>query len=132
MKESERRKFTRIPFTTEVKIVTDDREVFSKELENISLGGAMFRATSACVPAGTPCTFSVDLIGPASLLHIQVEAEVVRCDEQGIGVKFTKMDLDSLIHLRHFIKVYAQDPREINHEYFSNLVGIEQSEDGQS
>lgn len=122
MQPDEKRKFTRIPFRTEIKITARDRVVFSNQLRDISLGGAYVEVTAERLPEGEECVFSIDLIGPASLLRIRVEGEIVRSDEGGIGVTFTQMDLDSLIHLKHLIKVQAQDPDLIDHEFLENLV----------
>ncbi len=59
------------------------------------------------LPEKTPCTLNIELFGPASLLSIRMEAEVVRVDGNGNAVEFTNMDLDSLIHLRHLIRVHS-------------------------
>lgn len=122
MQNSEKRKFTRIPFRTEIKITARDRVVFSNQLGNLSLGGAYVETTGEPLPLGEQCTFVVDLVGPASLLRVRVEGEIVRSDGKGIGVTFTQMDLDSLIHLKHLIKVHAQDPDLIDYEFLQNLV----------
>jgi hypothetical protein len=125
MKEHEKRKFTRIPFRTEIKITAEKRVVFSNELSNISLGGAYVETTDEGLPIGEPCVFLIDLVGPASLLRVRVEGEIVRSDEKGIGVTFTQMDLDSLVHLKHLIKVHAQDPDLIDHEFLEHLVELQ-------
>jgi hypothetical protein len=125
MNENEKRKFTRIPFRTEIKITAGDRVVFSNELSNLSLGGAYVETTGEPLPIGDPCVFVIDLVGPASLLRVRVEGEIVRSDGKGIGVTFTQMDLDSLIHLKHLIKVHAEDPDLIDHEFVEHLVELQ-------
>jgi len=99
------------------------RSFVATVLRDISLGG-VFIETTQRLPEGAPCALEIDLTGHASLLRIQVEGDVVRCEDDGIAVKFTKIDLDSLIHLRHLIKVHAQDPATINNEYEGHLLEV--------
>jgi len=119
----ERRKFTRILFETQIRIMSTTSSFVSNSLKNISLGG-VFIETTHRLSEGESCALEIDLTGHASLLRIQVEGDVVRCEDDGIAVRFTKIDLDSLIHLRHLIKVHAQDPTVINSEYEGHLLEV--------
>ena len=123
MADDEKRQFTRIPFRTEAKITTSHEVISSNSLLNISLGGA-FVEVKESLPEGEPCVLSVDLIGPASLLRIHVDATVVRVEDEGIALKFTRIDLDSLVHLRHLIKIHAMDPETVDNEFTENLLEI--------
>ncbi|MBI5569546.1 MAG: PilZ domain-containing protein [Desulfomonile tiedjei] len=119
----EKRKFTRVPFSTKVGLTVDDHTIFANEMRNVSLGGALV-LTAESLPPGTVCQLDIELIGPASLLCIRVEGEVLRCDPDGMAIKFTRIDLDSLIHLSHLIKICASDPELIDLEYTHNLLEI--------
>ncbi len=121
---NEKRKFTRTPFETEIRVVTDDHVAISHRLRDISLGGA-FIALKTPLPEGAPCILHIDLIGPKSLLKIEIEGEVVRKEEEGMAVKFTRIDLDSLVHLRHLIKVHSQDPETIDIEFAQELLKVQ-------
>jgi hypothetical protein len=123
MNDKEKRQFTRIPFRTEAKISTGSRVISSNNLRNISLGGA-FVEVNEHLPEGEFCVLSVDLIGPASLLRIQVDGYVVRVEDDGMALQFTRIDLDSLIHLRHLIKINAMDPEVVDSEFTENLLEI--------
>jgi DNA-directed RNA polymerase subunit E'/Rpb7 len=57
---------------------------------------------------------------------MEVEGDVVRCEEQGMAVKFTRIDVDSLIHLKHLIKVHAKDPETIAVEYERTLLEVKE------
>ncbi len=93
---------------TRITITAAETIYVSNKLRDISLGGA-YIAIEAPLPEATTCTLDIDLIGPASLLRIQVEGEVVRAQEDGVAVKFTRIDLDSLLHLKtHDQGVYAR------------------------
>lgn len=112
----------------EIRVITDDRIVVSNRLKNISLGGA-FIVVDRPLEEEASCILSIDLIGPHSLLRIEIEGEVVRAEDDGMAVKFTRIDVDSLVHLRHLIKVHAQDPETIDNEFSSSLLAMEESED---
>lgn len=121
----EKRKFTRVLFETTIKITAGSAVIVSNRLRDISLGGAFVSASGTSLPEGTSCILEIDLIGRATLLRIQIEGEVVRSDEEGMAMKFTKMDLDSLVHLRHLIAVHAQDPKAMDAEYDKGLLELE-------
>ena len=128
MTNTEKRKFTRTPFEMEIRVITDDRIVVSHRLRDISLGGAYIEVDQP-LEEGASCILSIDLIGPRSLLRIEIEGEVVRVEDDGMAVTFTRIDLDSLVHLRHLIKVHSQDPDTIDYEFSSTLLAVEESED---
>ncbi|MDQ7781494.1 MAG: PilZ domain-containing protein [Desulfomonilaceae bacterium] len=121
---SEKRRFTRAPFQTEVRVISDDRIVVSHHLQNVSLGGAYVLVDNP-LPQGMPCILNIDLIGPRSLLRVEIEGEVIRVEEKGMAVKFTRIDVDSLVHLRHFIRIHAQDPDAVDYEFESNFLDKE-------
>jgi c-di-GMP-binding flagellar brake protein YcgR len=123
MSVTEKRKFTRIPFQTEIKITAGEVTHVSNKLRDISLGGAFIFMKEA-LPESIPCVLDVELRGPASLLRIQVEGEIVRVEDDGIAVKFTRIDLDSLLHLKHLIRVLTQDAELIDHEFSANLLEV--------
>lgn len=126
----EDRKFTRIPFETEVKVCWEDTVITSTRVRDISLGG-IFVLTEGPLPIGLQCIVAIELRGPATLLKIQVEGEVVRAEEDGAGLIFTKMDADSLVHLRHLMKILSEDPETIDQEYFHELLRVQQGHEPQ-
>lgn len=120
----EKREFTRVEFETAIQVSTDQLSITSSRMRNISLGG-LFVYTSEPVPKGAECVVNIELIGPTTLLRIRVEGEVVRVEEDGVAVRFTGMDTDSLIHLKHLVTINAADPEKIRREYFEDLLAIE-------
>jgi hypothetical protein len=124
MDANEKREFTRVPFRTEVKLTAANKTIVANKLQNISLGGA-FISSEESFPPGTMCLLEIKLTGPASLLKIGVEAKVVRAEDHGMGVRFSRMDVDSLIHLRHIVKIESEDPKEVDLEYSQKLLQIE-------
>jgi hypothetical protein len=124
MSITEKREFTRVPFETEVRLSAAGKTIISNQLQNISLGGA-FISSEETFPLGAVCLLEIKLTGPASLLKIGIEARVVRSEEHGIGVKFSRMDVDSLIHLRHIVRIQSGDPTEVDLEYSRKLLQID-------
>jgi hypothetical protein len=124
MSITEKREFTRVPFKTEVKLSASGKTIISNKLQNISLGGA-FISSDETFPLGAVCLLEIKLTGPATLLKIGIEAKVVRTEDNGIGVKFTRMDVDSLIHLRHIVRIQSGDPNEVDLEYSRKLLQID-------
>lgn len=123
MPHVEKRKFTRVLFRTEVKVTAGVRVETSNQLRDISLGGAFVEGASS-LKEGQPCLLSIDLIGPASLLRVEVEGFVTRAEPNGIGIKFTRIDVDSLLHLHHLVKVHAMDPESVDLEFAQDLLEI--------
>jgi c-di-GMP-binding flagellar brake protein YcgR len=120
----EKREFTRVDFETAIQVSTEELSITSSRTRNISLGG-LFIYTGELLPRGAECVVNIELIGPATLLRIRVEGEVVRVEEDGVAVRFTRMDTDSLIHLKHLVTIKAADPEKIRREYFEDLLAIE-------
>jgi len=123
MSEVEKRKFTRVVFKTEVRVAAGDAVEISNQLRDISLGGAFVEGVSS-LEEGLPCILSIDLIGPASLLRVTVEGYVARTEPNGIGIKFTRIDVDSLLHLHHLIKIHSLDPESVDLEFARDLLEI--------
>jgi hypothetical protein len=124
MPPQDERKFTRIPFETEVTLSGGNTVITCTLVRDISLGG-IFVLTERAIPVGQQCAITIELRGPASLLKVQVEGEVIRVDKDGAALVFTKIDSDSLVHLRHLIRIHAEDPQLIDQEYFSELFALE-------
>jgi hypothetical protein len=124
MSEDNRRRFTRISIGVELRVLDGGASIPAKGLRNISLGGA-YVLTDQPQPEGTICRVKISLVGPSSLLEIEVDAEVVRAEEDGMALNFSKIDVDSLVHLRHLIKLHSLDPETVDKEFSQILLGID-------
>ncbi len=58
------------------------------------------------------------LSGASSELCLQMKGEVVRVLDDGIGVSFIEIDLDSFHHLKNIVYYNAEDPDQIEEEIF--------------
>lgn len=120
----DKRKFTRIPFDIEVSLAAGDTAIRSSRLQNISLQG-MYVVTDARWKIGTDCVGELEVVGKSTHLTIQVKAEVLRVEKDGLAMKFTEMDLDSLTQLRHLIATHSDDPDLMDKEYFAEWIDVE-------
>jgi PilZ domain len=118
----ERRDFTRIAVEIEIKVENEGTTVSSDRLRDIGLGGA-FIVTEDKPSVGSPLDLTLSVVGPSSFLRMEVQAEVIRQDDNGVAIEFTKIDVDSLIHLHHLIKIHSRDPGVVDKEFVHNLIG---------
>lgn len=121
----EKRKFTRVKFDTAVQVSTPTNSITVSRASDLGLGG-VFVFTDEKLPIGTECVVNIELIGPASLLRVRVEGEIVRVQDRGLALQFTRIDTDSLIHLKHLLSIQSEDPELIKREYFTNLLDVDE------
>lgn len=120
----EKRKFTRIAFEIDARVTSGGSVIQSDKVRNVSLGG-MFIHSREPLPQGAQCEVEMGVTGPATSLQMRVEGEVVRVETEGFAIRFTKMDVDSLIYLRHLIRIRCTDPEQHDREYCTKLLQID-------
>ncbi len=110
----EKRKFIRAEFITRGKLSVREEE-YDLGVRNISLKGALLVIPGDhTVSSGTEAVLSVPLSG--SMIVIQAEGVVVHVDGDEVGVKFTRIDAESMIHLRRLLELNTADPSKIEEE----------------
>jgi hypothetical protein len=118
--DEERRRRTRVVFTTEVELTCGDRTVKSSQSRNVSMTG-IFICTDQRLEPGSRCQITVRLQGASSDLRLTAEGRVARVADDGLAVEFTSLDLDSYVHLRNLIVYNAEDPdgilEEVSHPF---------------
>ncbi len=114
--DTEKRKNTRVAFRTEVEVSTLDETFLARaDTRDISLQGVFLR-TDRKLPLNQHCDLQIKLTGASSVLSICAKGRVVRQDDNGVGIVFEGVDLDSYFHLKNLLLYNADDPREIEHE----------------
>lgn len=93
-------------------------------VENLSLSGMLINTTDN-VPENTEGEVTVYLSGSSSELSLNMSCEVIRKEKHGVAVKFTKMDIDSYIHLRNIIAFNKIDEYKIIKEFEESHPGIQ-------
>ena len=111
----EKRELIRVPFQIEATILHQD-QTFQGKVENLSLKG-MFIQTNGSFQLQDMIQITIHLAGESSDLEIKVSGIVVRMTEQGIGIQFEKIDLDSFIHLRNIVAYNRGDEDKVMDEF---------------
>ena len=115
--EKGKRRFQRIPFKVPAELVIKDATYHTDSICNLSIGGCLFP-----LPAGfdseerSKCRLIIPLNEQDNRAQVAVEGEVIYCEQGMAGIKFTKIDPNSLFHLHNIIRYNAVDPDEVEHE----------------
>ncbi|NOX24720.1 MAG: PilZ domain-containing protein [Deltaproteobacteria bacterium] len=108
----ERRKNTRVTFQTTADLSFNHRNYRQCETQNLSLKGMSVRGITGHT-CGEICDISLALSGSSSRLVLNMRGEIVRVDEDGIGLHFIDIDLDSFYHLKNILYYNADDPDKV-------------------
>ena len=115
----EKRKKTRVHFTTQVTLKTDKSKIEAEaNSKDVSVKG-IFVNTKKKIPVGTPCDIEILLTGTSTKLALSIKGIITRQDASGLGIAFDSMDIDSHFHLRNIVMYNASDPDDIEKEMFS-------------
>ncbi len=107
----ERRKHSRVGFTTTIQILleADGKKV---ELEassrDLSLKG-VFVSSVEQFSSGTKCSIKVFLTGGIENIELQMKGTVIRISENGMGIEFDSMDVDTYSHLKNIVHYNSTD-----------------------
>ncbi|NOX34433.1 MAG: PilZ domain-containing protein [Deltaproteobacteria bacterium] len=107
----ERRKHSRVGFTTAIQILL---EVNGKEINckgssrDLSLKG-IFISTDKKFPSGTKCSIKVCLTGTIDKIELLMKGTVVRITDNGMGIVFDSMDVDTYSHLKNIVHYNSMD-----------------------
>jgi hypothetical protein len=112
----EKRELTRVAFDIEA-VVKCQEHTFSGKVDNLSLKG-MFIRTAEKLNLHDTIQITIHLAGETSDLEINLNGTIVRITEQGIGIQFDKVDLDSFIHLRNIVAYNSGDEDRVMDEFF--------------
>jgi len=91
-----KRQFERVDCRTTA-LITYQGRAFRGEVENLSLKG-LFVKTDQKIDLNETVQVTVYFNGDSGDLSFGIDGKVVRCDEQGIGLSFQKIDTKSLVH----------------------------------
>ena len=104
--DSERRMYERVEFATAIRIIIDtgDKSIEVKgDSKDLSLKG-IFIVTKEKVLQGSPCAVKIYLSGSTEELSLQIQGVVARIEDNGLGIFFDSMDVDSFTHLKSIVK----------------------------
>ena len=107
-----RRNFSRVPFHVHVNLFARDVWYSVERLDDLSVGGCHLPIFPEA-PVDDPCEVRIYLNGATSQLYVCIYGKILRHDDDGVGIEFTRIDPDSLFHLQNIIKYNAPDPDAI-------------------
>ena len=111
----EKRRRTRVGFSTQVILTTKDNSEFTATVIDLSLNG-VYLDIQDDIPMGTLCDVKIILPGGIDGMALLMEGEVCRKDPKGMGIRFLSMDPDTFSHLKNIAMYNAPDPDAIEHE----------------
>lgn len=88
------RQFRRMAFNATV-LIKHEETSFTGKVENLSLRG-LFVKTDQKIPLNETVTISLSFTGSNADLSLGMEGKVVRVTDDGIGLNFKKVSIDSL------------------------------------
>jgi len=115
----EKRNFSRIIFNVGTVIKWQDK-TYKGEVENLSLQG-MLAGISDHIPDGEEVEITIYLTGVSPQIPINLNGEVIRSSEEGLALKFVKMNTDSFIHLRNIMAHNTGDSSKVMDELFNYI-----------
>jgi len=93
-------------------------------LVDISLKGALVTFPDELNPeTGLPCRLTIHL--DESDIKLIISGEIVYTHDNLTGIKFTLIDLDSMIHLRRLLELNTAKPEQVRSE-LNLLIGLEE------
>ena len=100
----ERRKYSRVGFATEIKIVLKTKEqlVLEGNSKDLSRKG-LFVSTDELFEPGTLCSVKIYLTGGVEKIELSIDGTIVRQTDTGIGIVFNSMDVDTYSHLKNIV-----------------------------
>jgi PilZ domain-containing protein len=118
---SEHRLFHRIRFVVKTDVEMDGKSG-EAVLVDISLKGALLTFPQELHPEqGLSCRLKIHL--EESDIILIISGNVVHVHENMAGIKFTLIDIDSMIHLRRLLELNTDDPDQVRSELHS-LIGM--------
>jgi hypothetical protein len=116
------REFTRVPIHIWGTFHDENGELLTAEINNLSMRGC-HASTFEALPEGGRHHLTLFTEDEDSALHFKVEARIVRSDQDGMGIEFLELPLESYEHLRNMVLLNSHDPDQVERE-FREHIGI--------
>lgn len=116
--EPNRREFTRVPITLEVRMTVGGTPLSRGQIRDLSMKG-MLVVTDERFPIGTPCEALLTLV--EGQVEIRTSGIVAAIHAEGFGMEFTAIDgLESYMHLRNLVLYNSRDVEKVEEEIRSH------------
>ncbi len=110
-KGAERRNHERVDFSAPISIMIeteDDTIEVTGDSQDLSLKG-MFIPTDKKVPLGSHCIIKIFLSGTRDSLELNIQGVIARAENNGLGIIFDSMDVDSFTYLKNIVKYNSEN-----------------------
>lgn len=112
-----KRRFSRVRVPFDVSLTDANGACIAGSLRDVAIQG-VFITCSPSFAHGTTVDVDIALHGGEEDIHVESQGEVVHREEDGLGVRFTAIDPDSVAHLRNLIAYNADDADRILDEIY--------------
>ena len=119
----EARRFTRIPFQTEV-LINAKGQWYRGMSENLSLYGIYVHSNTK-FDADTVVELTIPLsshLPNTQDEYIDVSGRVVRQNGEGIGCEFQQVDVDAFLNLKNVISSQCENKNRVMEEFYAYLA----------
>jgi c-di-GMP-binding flagellar brake protein YcgR len=126
--KQDRRQFTRVTIAIEAVVVPveDGERMISGLTTDLSMKG-IYVVCEDKLPAGTRCHVTLVPSGEEKHFRIEVNAQVVRVADDGMGIEFVEiMGLESYEHLRNVVMYNSSQEIGQVEEEFKKHLGIKE------
>ncbi len=114
----ERRKYARVDFHSTLELAFGKKKFKDCITRNISVDGAYIEGIEG-PKAGEQGKGTFYFIGPSSKLILELKAEVVRIEDDGIALQFYDVDNDCFCHLMNIVYINYQKRDGVNGKNFT-------------
>ncbi len=102
----ERRKHSRVGFATKIEVCLimpgQENVCLDANSKDLSLKG-IFVKTDASFPLETQCSVDIYLTGGVEQIKLEIQGKTVRQTDDGIGIVFQSMDVETYTHLKNIV-----------------------------
>jgi len=115
----ERRKNARIPFETSMglwSLKEGSQGIYCDRTRDISLK-SVYCYSNVNLPVGTPCDIELYVRDSNSRFVLFIKGQVIRTDDEGMGIRFEEMDIDSFLCLKRLLCYNLEEPKKVDLEF---------------
>lgn len=111
----EKRRFSRIVLQMKAELLVHGNLFSVAEIANLSVGGCQLDIGKD-FPAGTECSLLIVLNPADRRMNVETDGEVVRSQGGVLGIRFTSISPEALVHLQNIIRYNSPDPDRVEQE----------------
>lgn len=111
----EKRRFSRIVFQMKAELAVPGKVFTVEEIADLSIGGCQLDVGEE-IAGGTECSLLIILNPADRQMNVEAGGVVVRSEGGVVGIKFTAIEPQALVHLQNIIRYNSPDPDRIEEE----------------